>query len=303
MVLIVEDKGTSKSIIKPGLKLEGNEIKVCNNGAKALKIIKDLGARIVVVDRDLPEMDGIALCSQIRQLNLKKYVYIIIANDNGKDVLEAFDAGADDYIPRPYKKEELTIRVKVGMRMLELEDKLNKTRRELIKLAKEDPVTGLLNRRSFLDEAINELDRASREHKIVSTIMIDIDDFRELNDAFGLEAGDNVLVEIAGRLQASCRPYDKVARYGSGSFLILLPNTRTKTAVRIAKRMQKEVADRTFFLNKEDVKITACFGISLLAPDVGLKDSQIDDLLKRTELALNKAKKEGRNKMVVNVES
>ncbi len=304
MVLIVEDINASQSVIEPGLKINGYEIKACNSATKALKIIAERGVRIVVIDRDISDMDSLELCSQVRRLDLKRYVYIIVTNNKGrKDLLEAFEAGADDFISKPYTKEELIIRLKAGMRMLELEGKVNKSRKELMKHSKEDPLTGIMNRRTFIDEAINELDRASRERKIVSTIMIDIDDLKNINSKYGNDAGDNILIETARRLQSSCRPYDKIGRYGSGKFLILLPNTRTKTAVKIAKRIQSEITKRTYYLKGEDVKVAASFGVSLLAPDIGQKDSQIDDLIKKTELALQKANKEGKGKVAVYAEA
>ncbi len=301
MILVVEDKHSYKSIIGINLKDLGYKAKICNQVSKVEKIINESDSRLVIIDRNLSEIDGIVLCKQLRELNLRRYIYIIMITDDIRedDLKKIFSAGADDYLPNVHSKDELNIRITIGLRMLELEDKLNKTRKKLIKVARVDPLTGLLNRRSFMDEAINELERATREHRIVSVIMIEIDNFKKLVDKHGFEARDALLTELSVRLLSFCRSYDKVAHYGGGVFVLLLPNTRTKTASRITKRIQTELSGREFYLMGDNIKITACYGVSLLAPDLGLKDAQLSDLIKRTELSLKKAKSQGANKIAV----
>ncbi|MCU0822268.1 MAG: diguanylate cyclase [Spirochaetes bacterium] len=304
MILVVEDRKDSKSFISSGLKDAGYDISITGQTDKAPGIIKDQEIRIVIIDKKTDGNSGIKLCSRIRQSRFKKYVYIIIVNTGGgdNDVNGALDAGADDYLPLSGNPAELILRIKVAMRMLEMEDRVSESRRELIRVAKEDSLTGLLNRRAFLDEAINEMERATREHHILSSLMIEIDNYKDIIDKVGFEARDAMLVEIAVRLQSSCRSYDKIARYGGGVYVVLLPNTRTKTAVKVAKRIQSELSGRTFYLMGESVSITACIGVSLMAPDLGLKDAQLDDLMRRTELSLKAAKKEGANKIAVSGE-
>ena len=304
MILVVEDRKNAKSFISSGLKEAGYDISITGETEKVPGIIKDQEIRIVVIDKKVDGNRGIILCGRIRQTGFKKYVYMIIANAGieKNDISEALDAGADDYLPASGNTGELVLRVKVAMRMLEMEGKLAETRRELIRVAREDPLTCLLNRRAFLDETINEMERATREHRFLSTIMIEIDNYKDIVDKVSYEAGDAMLVEIAVRLQSSCRSYDKIAAYGGGVFVVLLPNTRTKTAVKVTKRIQSEITGRTFYLMGESITITACFGVSLVAPDLGLKDAQLDELMRRTEQSLKAAKKQGTNKIAVSGE-
>ncbi len=303
MILVVENRKDSKSIISSGLKDAGYDISVTGEAGKAAGIIKDDEIRIVVIDKKIDGNSGIKLCGWIRHSRFKKYIYIILVNTGSgeSDINEALDAGADDYLLSG-NTGELILRIKVAMRMLDMEDRLTETRKELIRVAREDPLTGLLNRRAFLDETINEMERATREHHILSTIMFEIDDYKDIVEKVSYEARDAMLVEIAVRLQSSCRSYDKIARYGGGVFVVLLPNTRTKTAVKIARRIQSELTDRIFYLMGESISVTACFGVSLVAPDLGLKDAQLDDLMRRTELSLKAAKKQGANKIAVSGE-
>lgn len=304
MILVVEDNRDSRSAIFRDLDEAGYDVDVCGDVSNISDTIRGKGIRIVVIN-GAAENDSTDICREIRESKYKKYVYIIVISGKGdeKVINEIFDAGADDYISNQYNREQLILRIKVGMRMLELEDKLVNTRRELIRVAREDPLTGLLNRRAFLDEAINELERSTREHHIVSSVMIEIDNYNELVEKHGFEARDGMLVEVAVRLQSSCRSYDKIARYGGGVFIMLLPNTRKKTALKIAKRMQSELSGRPFYLMGESETVTACFGVSLIAPDLGLKDSQLDELVKKTGMALKAAQKQGPNKIAVSADA
>jgi len=305
-ILIADDEKVSQLAIKRSLEKEKHRVEVCNNGKKAFEILKnDRDIRIVILARNLPELDGVTLCKVIRELNLFRYVYIIIILDekNKKDLVEAMEAGADDYITKPFDNDLFLFRIKAGVRLLQTEDKLYKSQKELIKLVKEDPLTSLLNRRAFLDEAVRQIDRASRENQVVSTILVDIDEFNQINESYGNYIGDRILIEFANRLRFGCRPYDTIGRYGGEEFFVLLPNTKTSNAIKIARRLRSIISKKYYDIQGHSVKLTASFGVSFISPDIGLKDRQIDILVKKTEIALEKAKKEGTDKIALNTDS
>jgi two-component system, cell cycle response regulator len=303
-VLIAIDEKVSQLAIKRALEKEKYKADVCNTGEKALEIFKkDKDIRVVILDPELPDMDGITLAKEIRRVSFSRYVYIIVLLSNDRiNIYDVMQAGADDYIAEPFNDDIFNFRIKTGIRMLETEDKLVKSQKELLRLVKEDPLTTLLNRRAFLDEAVKQVDRASRENQPVSIIMVDIDEFSQINESYGNSLGDRVLVEFADRLRYGCRPYDIVGRYGGEEFFILLPNTKAANAVKIAKRLRSATTKKYYDMQGYNIKLTASFGVSFIVPDIGPKDRQIDELIKKSEIALDKAKSEGFDKIALNAE-
>ncbi|MFH0975436.1 MAG: diguanylate cyclase [Spirochaetota bacterium] len=304
-ILIADDEKFTQQLIKRSLEKENYEIELCKTGKKAFDIMqKDRDVRIVILNRTLPDMDGAALCMEIKRLNLFRYIYIIvILSENKQDIYDIMEAGADDYITAPFESEIFIYRIKAGIRLLEMEDKLYKSQKELMRLVKEDPLTTLLNRRAFLDEAVRQLDRASREGHPVSAILADIDDFKQVNESYGNYIGDRILVEFANRLRFGCRPYDTIGRYSGEEFFILLPNSKPNNAVKIAKRIRSIVTKKYYDIQGHSIKLTASLGVSFIVPDIGPKDKQIDILVKKTESALERARSEGADKIVLNTEA
>ncbi len=304
-ILIADDEKVSQLALKRTLEKEKYKTELCKNGKKAFELIKsDKDIRIVILNLDLPEMDGLSICREIRKLGMLRYIYIIvILSDNRKDLYNTMEAGADDYITTPFENDFFIFKIKAGARIIETEDKLYKSQKELIRLVKEDSLTTLLNRRAFLDEAVKQLDRASRENQPVSAIMVDIDDFKSINELYGSEIGDRILVEFANRLRFGCRPYDIIGRHGGEEFFVLLPNVKVHNAGKIAKRLRSVLSKKYYDIHGRSIKCTASFGVSFILPDVGLKDRQIDILIKKTEVALHKAKSEGYDKIALNAEN
>lgn len=300
-VLVADDERISRVVIERTLKEEGYNVRSCKNGLEAYNLIKENIFRIAVIDWVMPEMDGITLCKKIRKLKSQRYIYVIIITSKSKkqDIVKALDAGADDYISKPFNRDEFLSRIKVGVRLIETHDKLIKSQRELIKLVREDSLTTLLNRRAFLDESLNDIERAVREQSNVSAIIIDLDNFKSINEKYTNQTGDKLLYEIARRLKNSCRPYDKLGRYAGEEFIVLLPNTEIDQASKIAKRIRSAIKDKPFLMDGSQIQLTACLGVSMLMPKSKMKDSQLDELIKKTEVALNRAKQQGSNKIAV----
>ena len=304
-ILIADDEKVSQVALKRSLEKEKLKIELCKSAKKALEIVKnDKDIRIVIINLSLPEMEVLTICREIRKSNVFRYIYIIvILSDNRNDLRAAMEAGADDYISTPFENDFFMFKIKTGVRLLEMEDRLHKSQKELMRLVKEDSLTTLLNRRSFLDEAVRQLDRASRESQVMSAIMVDIDDFKSINELYGNYICDRILVEFANRLRYGCRPYDIIGRYSGEEFFVLLPNAKVSNAAKIARRLRSILSKKYYDIQGRSIRITASFGVSFIVPDVGLKDRQIDILLKKTEVALQKAKSEGYDKIALNAEN
>ncbi len=299
-ILIADNMKDSQLAIKRIIDKNGLDFEICDNGKDALELIrKTMDFRIVILNLALPGIDGISLCREIRRLNQARYIYIIVMSDQKQDINQAMEAGADDFITRPVEDNILNFRINTALRVLKMQDKLFNSQKELIKLVREDSLTALLNRRSCLDETIKHLERASREGYQVSAILIDIDNFKDVNETYGTEFGDLVLLEVANRLKFACRPYDTIGRYGGEEFFILLPNTKANSAEGIAKRLKTAISRKSYEFNKEKVKLNASMGVSCLSPDENVRSTQIDELVKKTETALGKAKHEGKDKIVI----
>ncbi|MBN1533680.1 MAG: diguanylate cyclase [Spirochaetes bacterium] len=277
-------------------------------------IVEDIqrhNSQVVIINWTKADFDINGICKRVKKIKHTKYLYLIIIADrvDQKRLLETIDAGADDVIFKPFGMEELQIRMQVAKKAIKLEEAVKKFRKEMIKFAKEDPHTNLLNRRSLLDEALKEMMRASRESKYISSIMANITNFKELTENYGSEAGDRILLEFSRRLRASCRPYDKMGRIGISDFLLILPDTGIDNARSVADRMMETITISPLPVEGERLKVTLAIGVSELNPsDIAkndhadkhlMNDLILDSLLRRSELALQKATERGKNSIEV----
>jgi diguanylate cyclase (GGDEF)-like protein len=203
------------------------------------------------------------------------------------------DAGADDYLTKPFNAHELRVRLHAGRRILNLQEELLQAREALREQATHDGLTGLLNRTSILDKLDEELSRASRDASPVSVLMVDLDRFKSINDTRGHLAGDAVLREAARRLKSAARRYDSVGRYGGEEFLVVLPGCDLDDAVLQAERMREAIGGTPFLLPCQPVAVTASLGVacsSRCSPAT---------LVREADDALYLAKADGRNRVVV----
>lgn len=303
MKILIADKEESSGLaIKRILEQEELDAEVCSNGNDVLEIIrKNRDIRVIILNRDLQGIDGITLCKELRKLNFARYLYIvIITEDNKNSIYDAMDAGADDYITKKLDKGLIAFRIKSGIRILDVEEKLFNSQKELIKYVKEDAQTALLNRRSFMDEAISQLERAFRETYQVSMIIVNLINFKDIDEKYDKQFVEKMLFETAGKLKNVCRPYDVVGRYSDAEFIFLLPNTDINNAKKIAKRLKSALSKKTYEVKGKTVRIDFSIGVSSISPDIGLKADQIENLARKTEIALNRAIEEGTNTIAVN---
>ncbi|SHG69954.1 two-component system, chemotaxis family, response regulator CheY [Thermosyntropha lipolytica DSM 11003] len=292
-VLIADDDAVSRRLLEGTLKAWGYEVITAANGQEAMEILS-LPERpsLAIIDWVMPGMYGTEVCRRVRDNNSPGYVYIILLTARGgrEDIVKGLESGADDYMIKPFYPEELKYRLKIGERIIKLEQ-------DILKLARTDYLTGVLNRRAFMERLAEEIARMKREGKPLGIIIADIDFFKRVNDRYGHQAGDMVLKDFARSLKKACREYDLVGRYGGEEFIICLPGCDRENTFKTAERMRKVVELTPSYIEdiKKDIFITASFGVTSLEPG---EEKRVDDLIKEADEALYKAKRTGRNRVV-----
>lgn len=293
-VLIAEDDRISGRILEHHIKSWGYKSFLAHDGEQAWQILENYPVEIAILDWMMPRVDGLKLCRQIRQKmasNQGDYIYIILltAKDERPDLIRGLNSGADDYITKPFDPLELRARLNAGRRIIELQ-------RLLKKQATHDALTGLLNRRSVLEKAEEEFFRSRRENRPLGLILVDVDDFKTINDTLGHQAGDVILGEISRRLRSRSRRYDKVGRYGGDEILAVIPNCSTAALEAIAERFRRAVAERPINFNHQSLAVSiSAGGISTdRHPSLSLQE-----LIALSDRALYQAKASGRNRVMV----
>lgn len=293
-VLIAEDDAASRRLLEASLHKWGYDVLTTRDGREALEVFQNPEApSLVISDWMMPDMDGLGLCRKIREMERSGYVYFIILTAEGtkEDVIKGLEAGADDYLLKPFDQQELKYRIGIGKRIVKLEHRI-------MLLATTDPLTGVLNRRAFMERMEEELHRSHRENASLSLTLADIDHFKMINDRYGHQAGDLVLERFTEQLSKSSRPYDFVGRYGGEEFVICLSGVDALQGRLTAERMRERVEEMKIILpdSSQSIQITASFGVASLSR--GSKES-LDSLIKRADDAMYRAKREGRNRVCV----
>ena len=298
-VLAAEDNPVFQSMLRALLTKWGYDVVAARDGIEAWRILESAGApRLAILDWMMPGMDGVELCRRVRGSAREPYIYILLltARTESEDLVQGMEAGADDYLTKPFNAHELRVRLRAGGRILDLQEELMLAREALRDQATHDGLTGLLNRSTILDTLQTELVRAAREHRPVALLMVDLDRFKLVNDTHGHLAGDTVLREAARRMKSSVRPYDSIGRYGGEEFLMVLPGCDAPTAQAQAERFREALACEPIAIGGQSIRVTCSIGVSGSA---GLLVSSTDALVRDADLALYQAKERGRNRVDV----
>lgn len=294
-VLVAEDDAVSRAMLAGVLKKWGLEPEVVENGRAALEALSAPDApKIAVLDWNMPELDGAGVCESLRKIETSDPPYLILLTARGDkdDIVRGLDAGANDYISKPFNQDELRARIRVGQRMIDLQGQLNRARDALFHEAFYDALTGVLNRRAILELLQKELARAQRHSQVLVLGMCDLDFFKKINDTYGHQAGDDVLREFAQRLTQNVREYDHIGRYGGEEFLLIAPGCSQGSNV-IFERVRSAVADAPFSTRAGQISVTVSIGTAVQRAG----NVSVDDLLARADAALYQAKREGRNRV------
>jgi diguanylate cyclase (GGDEF)-like protein len=285
----------SRRLLEKTLEREGYEVIAVENGRLALQQLSLPDApRLALLDWMMPELDGPGVCLGIRKQRERPYVHIVLVTSRGskQDIVAGLEAGADDYLTKPWDPAELTARLRVGQRILQLEDRLVEARETMRFKATHDPLTSLFNRGVIVDLLARELSRTRRENGCTVVMLGDLDHFKSVNDGYGHIVGDEVLREIARRLLASVRSYDFVGRYGGEEFLIVLNNCDSTHAVARAEEVRNAIAHHPVQTMRGPLPITMSLGV-IASRDWDLR--LVEEMLVKVDLALYQAKADGRD--------
>jgi diguanylate cyclase (GGDEF)-like protein len=297
-VLVVDDSPIYRRLISDNLRRWGFEVVLANNGLEGWKILEQQNSpTLVITDWVMPNMNGVDLCRKVRERGASEaYVYMILltSKDDKSDLLNAMEAGADDYLTKPFDDQELRVRLLVGERISALQRELIAARESMRRAATYDSLTELLNRREIMDCLRRELVRCAREKNPVGIIMADIDHFKQVNDQLGHQAGDDVLKEVGRRLRSGLRAYDSVGRYGGEEFLLVLPNCELISLFGRADQLRSIVSDRPVVTGTKPVTITLSMGIAVATPEA---EMDLHKIIHRADIGLYKAKRNGRNRV------
>jgi len=295
-ILVAEDSTLYRRLIENHLTDWGFACVYVKDGNEAWKILgQRVAPRMALLDWVLPGIDGIELCRRLRgRPEDAPYVYTILltAKSQKQEMLEAMEAGADDFLAKPFDPPELKARLLVGKRIVELQQKLISANEALHFAACHDFLTGVWNRAEILAFLRRELARARRELTPVGIVLVDVDHFKKVNDELGHEAGDCVLKEIAKRLAACLREYDGVGRYGGEEFLLVIPGCDLAASVRRADQIRTSVSTSPVSTPVGQTTVTLSMGVT-----VGESASKAEILIDRADMALYRAKHKGRNRV------
>jgi two-component system, cell cycle response regulator len=252
---------------------------------------------LVIVSLDLESLDGLRLCSQLRSLERTRNVPIlaIAEADNNARLVRALEIGVNDYLVRPFDKNEILARVRTQIRKRRYTERLRDNVQLSIEAAITDALTGLYNRRYMETHVGTLVDQANARGKPLSVLVLDIDYFKSINDTHGHDAGDDVLQDFAFRIRKSIRGIDLACRYGGEEFVVVMPETDMAVATMVAERLRRRIASEPFPIQKgaRTIEVTISIGIAAL----GQGDTAAA-VIKRADQALYRAKRDGRNRVV-----
>ena len=299
-ILIADDSIVSRHLLDATLRRWGYEVVIACDGTEAWRLLQaDDAPKIAILDWMMPGLTGPEVCRKVRanakEKDIYTYILLLTSKSQREDLIEGMESGADDYLTKPFDQHELQVRLRPGMRILELQHELITAREELRDQATKDFLTRIWNRSSILDILGRELQRGVREKRPVGLVLADLDYFKSVNDTYGHFAGDAVLREFVRRMSGSMRPYDTIGRYGGEEFLIVLPGCDADATEKQSERMREALANEPMWFNEESQLITCSFGATAWMPG---GDPAEEALIRMADDALYAAKRQGRNRVV-----
>jgi len=291
-ILVVEDDKEISGMLKAILSEEGYAVTACLDGKEAMHLMETVAPDLVLLDLQLPNRSGADLLKDIRKKDVEFGIFIPVIVLTGvyttrHDKVTSLDAGADDFLPKPFDMVELLARVRSLLRVRDLYKRSQY-------LATHDHLTRCYNRRYLLDFLAREQERYKRHKAPFTYLLIDLDHFKQINDQFGHETGDSVLVHVGFHLQDFFRAIDCVARLGGDEFSVVLPETDAFNAQKVGERLMKAM---TLFRTKESLpkEVIGLVGFSVGGASVPTHSLEIEDLMNKADEAMYQSKKGGRN--------
>jgi two-component system, cell cycle response regulator len=294
-IVLVEDNDLSAERLELIAGEAGYQVERFRDCAAALEAAKDADVELTVVSLDLEKEDPLRLCSQMRSADTTRHlpVLLVIEDSDTARLAKGLELGANDYIVRPFDRQELLARMRTQVRRHRYEQRLRENYRRSISMALTDALTGLYNRRYFDTHFETQIRHAAETGKSLALLMLDLDRFKAINDTHGHNVGDEVLRETARRLADNLRTVDMVARFGGEEFAIVMPDTTPEIALSAAERLRARIGSTPFAVSSdkaEEIVVTTSIGLA-----VASRHPDATDLLKRADYALYAAKRAGRN--------
>jgi len=314
-ILLVDGDSACLNVEAQHLLSAGHDVLTATSGEDALRLMREHGPPILITDWQMPGMTGIELCRQVRTCESIGFVYVIVLTSqfDTEALVTAFEAGADEFLPKPVNHIELLARLHAAHRIIRLQTDIDRRNREVLLanarlaiaardledanqrlrvLATTDELTGLLNRREALNRLAKAWANADRHGVPLSVIALDIDHFKRCNDTHGHAVGDMVLREIAHTMRDACRTTDELCRVGGEEFLVICTGTALD-ALAAAERLRSAVATTPIRHGSSELTVTVSLGVAERAPTMLTPD----DLLRIADEALYGAKAGGRNRV------
>lgn len=296
-VLIVDDRQSSAERLHDALSVQ-HTVDVESNPQEALFRLAEGGYDLLLLNLDLTNFDALRLCGQVRSLERTRHLPILLTTEPGDQarLLRGLDLGANDYIVRPIDKNELVARVRSQVKRRRYTARLRDSVQTSMELAVTDSLTGLYNRRYMESHVGTLVDRSAARGKSLSVLLLDIDYFKSINDTYGHDAGDDVLRDFSDRLRACIRGIDLACRYGGEEFVVVMPDTDIGVATMVAERIRRRVAGDLFGIHRGEKQIEVTISIGIAARSTPEDTAAM--ILKRSDEALYRAKRDGRNRVV-----
>jgi diguanylate cyclase (GGDEF)-like protein len=297
-VLVIDDSAGARRQILDGLKASNlfQTYHEADSVVEGFKIALSVPLDVILCDLDMPGMDGFKFLSMIKtRKELQDLPVIMITGVKDQDTkVRGLERGASDYLTKPFDPGEMIARVKVQLKIKNLQDNLKKSNQALLELSNTDPLTQLSNRRFLMKTLEKELQRCERSQQSLALVMVDIDHFKRINDCYGHQQGDVVLQNLASTMKGQLRDYDLAARFGGEEFALVLPETGFNEAVHVAERLRLDVSELRFEEPCQELQLTISLGVATYPHS---KVRTVDDLIREADRALYNAKGKGRNRV------
>ncbi len=296
VILVIDDSAVAREVILDALRQAQLDVTLlaAANGEEALALLERQRVDLVLCDLEMPGIDGLGLLDRLSASELWREIPVIIltGHETSEEKIRGLERGACDYVTKPFDAGELIARVNVQLKIKSLQDRLRESNRRLEQLSRTDPLTGLANRRHFLEVLQEAFTAATGEGTPLALVMLDIDHFKRLNDTRGHQAGDTVLAKIGDLLLEGD---GFAARYGGEEFAIVLMERSLGEAVRVAEQLRQQIEELTFDGGLADLKLTASFGVAAIPHR---EVETLTQLIREADDALYRAKHGGRNRVV-----
>ncbi|MGZ3768794.1 MAG: GGDEF domain-containing response regulator [Bdellovibrio sp.] len=293
-ILVIDDDRDSLEILLEPLRWENYDVRGVTTANEAHKLIESWTPHVVILDWMSPSMVGLRLLKSIRQRLAHVSCVFVSENSSTEAIIEGLDAGADDYIVKPFVPLELLARIRSQLRIRDLHEQLLFANEKLKELVDRDDLTNLYNMRSLYQRLDFEMERARRFSRDVCVVMMDMDYFKTVNDGHDHLFGSYVLSEVGKIIRSNTRNIDIPARYGGDEFLVVLTETDSQGAKYFCERLRETIQKTTFRSGKDSIQLTASLGYSIVIPGEAISARE---LVRRADHALYEAKRGGRNQV------